>query len=278
MRSRFSNRGPAGTSFFAFQDIITGTTGVLIVITVFLALNIQDATSLSEDSDGPAFTLQQLQEKLREVAAMQKQVENGQGVSLDDEVTLQRMLRGLRDSVAGITRDMERLEEIPNVVETRSARETRMNQQRLLAEIQAKTTHLQAAEAAAAAAALRLSAMESDVKDAESSVQQQRDKGNTLRLIPERSATSKEPLLVLMQGSGMTISRFDRAGVEKVDGVAGLLAALKKYPQESHYVVFYCRPSAASSLMQLKRSVRSEGFEIGYDLIPESLQIEFSSQ
>jgi hypothetical protein len=173
---------------------------------------------------------------------------------------------------------MERLEKIPNEAETPSARETRINQQRLLADIKEKTTQLKAGEAAAASAALPLSAMENDVKNAESNVQQQRDKGNTLRLIPERSATSKEPLLVLMQGNAMTISRFDRADVENVNGMTGLLAALKKYPPESHYVVFYCRPSAASSLMQLKRSVRSKGFEVGYDLIPEWLQIKFSSQ
>ena len=47
MRGRFQKSHGSAVSFFAFQDVITGTTGFLVIITIFLALNLDEVISVS---------------------------------------------------------------------------------------------------------------------------------------------------------------------------------------------------------------------------------------
>jgi hypothetical protein len=42
-------------------------------------------------------------------------------------------------------------------------------------------------------------------------------------------------------------------------------------------VVFYFKPSGANHFESLTKRARQEGFEIGYDVIPEDLDVEFQN-
>ena len=52
---------------------------------------------------------------------------------------------------------------------------------------------------------------------------------------------------------------------------------LRNVTAATHYVVFYFKPSGANHFESLTRKARQEGFEIGYDVIPEDLDVEFEN-
>jgi hypothetical protein len=45
----------------------------------------------------------------------------------------------------------------------------------------------------------------------------------------------------------------------------------------THYVVFYFKPSGSQHFEMLTKRARAEGYQIGYDVIPEEADIEFSN-
>ena len=278
MRSRFSKSGANGISFFAFQDIITGTTGVLIVITIFLALNLDEVITLSTDADPAAFTQEMLNGALEEVVALKEQLGRLEELPVEDEATLRRMVENLKASVSDLAVEQEAAKNAPAAEETALAREVRVERENLTAKLLSLQDEEAAAQSAAAAATRRLAGLETSVKDAENLLQQARDKNNTLRLIPQRSDTSKEPLLVIMQSGRFELRRFDQPTSDTVNSTSALLGLLDKFPPAGHYVVVYCKPSSASSFEETTDAVRSAGFEIGYDLMPEAIDLKFSSQ
>ena len=278
MRSRFSKSGANGISFFAFQDIITGTTGVLIVITIFLALNLDEVITLSTDADPAAYTQEKLNEALEEVVTLKEQLDRLQVEPVEDEATLRRMVENLKASVSDLAVEQEAATGAPAAEETPLAREIRVERQNMMATLLRLKEEEEAAQTAAAEATRRLAGLETSVKDAESLLQQARDKDNTLRLIPQRSDTSKEPLLVIMQSGRLELRRFDQPTSDTVNSTSALLGLLDKFSPAGHYVVVYCKPSSASSFEETTDAVRSAGFEIGYDLMPEAIDLKFSSQ
>jgi hypothetical protein len=86
--------------------------------------------------------------------------------------------------------------------------------------------------------------------------------------------TNKEPVLVLVQGS---LIRFQRAdGVSASAGsIPDFVNYLRSITAATHYVVFYFKPSGANHFESLTKRARQEGFEIGYDVIPEDMDVEF---
>jgi hypothetical protein len=118
--------------------------------------------------------------------------------------------------------------------------------------------------------------LEKKVIDAQSSLKRKRERKNVLSLIPERSGTKKEPILVLVQSS---LIRY-----QKPDGTPGgsgsvneLVNYLRQTTPATHYVVFYFKPSGSNHFEMLTKRARQEGYEIGYDVIPEDMEVEFSN-
>ena len=274
-RARFGNHSGGGVSFFAFQDIITATVGFLIVLTLFLALNVTEV--IPQLHGGEAAPLAKREEELRSMQAkvieMKQEVADLQTRPADDETTLKRMIGQLKTTVAelqqpprpGLDRDHDA---------TAMDRELTLEKQKLLTSLEKIHASIQEADKLAAGTVKELPDLVKKVKDAETSLQRGRDGRNVLILVPERNDTRKEPVLVLVQNSRIQIQRADDAPTS-VYSIPEFVEQLRRLSAATHYVVLYFKPSGSNHFEALTTRARQEGFEIGYDVVPEDIELEF---
>ena len=99
MRSRFG-RQSGGISFFAFQDIITGTSGFLIVLALFLALNLDEKLTEGTGAEPYAKREEELRSMLAQIVSEKNKVADYQQRPSDDAATLRRMIGQLTSTIA----------------------------------------------------------------------------------------------------------------------------------------------------------------------------------
>ena len=123
--------------------------------------------------------------------------------------------------------------------------------------------------------------LDEKVAQAQSKLLKLRAREGQLWLIPDKSATTKEPILVTVAGTGVTIERFDHPDRRKQLDKVGANAAFKSYLRErqslDQYVVFLVRPSGIDTFQDLVKSARDLGFDVGYDALEEDRQIHFTN-
>jgi hypothetical protein len=277
MKGRFSNSGMGGASFFAFQDIITGTAGFLIVIAVFLALGLDQVVGVSDDTDPGLISEEDLNPLLAEITRLKAEVSQLQVLPAQDEASLKRMVEDLKASISQLATETQRSSMIsPRLNESTLDREAQIEKEKHLTQLVALQQALESARHQLNVSAQTLITMEQRTKDAEAQMQQSRDRQNVLRLIPERSDTSKEPVLVLVRENTFLVQSFDGSKAQIARSEDALMESLADLSPVNHYVVFYFKPSGAHHFAALTQQVRRAGFEIGYDLIPEILELEAS--
>ncbi|MDI1313609.1 hypothetical protein [Prosthecobacter sp.] len=274
MRGRFKKSSGSTVSFFAFQDVITGTTGFLIIITIFLALNLDEVIGVSSDADPHAALAVTLKDTLAEIVKLKQQAAMAVLSPNETEETLTRMIDELKRSIARL--DPSTNPDPTKILadETPLEREIRIEKQKLLAAIEALKKLLPDSTKEAAAAESKLAALESEIKKVQSRLQQTFDQQNVLRLIPEKSTTNKDPVLVVVDKSGFRIQLFDGSKSQSASSLADLMQTLTQFPPVKNYIVLYFKPSGALHFNDVTRRTRGAGYEIGYDLIPEDIQLE----
>ena len=274
MRSRFG-RQSGGISFFAFQDIITGTSGFLIVLALFLALNLDEKLTEGTAAEPYVKREEELRSMLAQIVSEKNKVADYQQRPSDDAATLRRMIGQLTSTIAeldakplpGMNRDADA---------TGRDRELRAEKDKLLSRLEKMNASAHDAEKLSSGINKDILDLEKKVIDAQSSLKRKRERKNVLSLIPERSGTKKEPILVLVQSS---LIRY-----QKPDGTPGgsgsvneLISYLRQTTPATHYVVFYFKPSCSAHFEMLTKRARQEGYEIGYDVVPEDMDVEFSN-
>jgi hypothetical protein len=273
MRSRFGKASGTGVSFFAFQDIITGTSGFLIVLTLFLALNLDEVLVEGTHTAPLAKREEELNSMLARIVSLKNQVADLQQRPADDEATLRRMIGQLTTTIATLeTPPMPGKDRIADA--TAMDRELRQTKEKLLTRLEAMNASMHQADMLATGINKDLPDLEKKVHDAQSSLQRIRDRNNVISLVPERTDTKKEPVLVLVQGS---LIRLQRANGEPA--IAGSIPDFVNYLRGlsagTHYIVFYFKPSGTNHFESLTKRARQEGYEVGYDVIPEEMDVEF---
>lgn len=275
MRSRFG-RQSGGISFFAFQDIITGTSGFLIALALFLALNLDEKLTEGTAAQPYAKREEELRSMLAQIVSEKDKMADYQQRPSDDAATLRRMIGQLTSTIAeldakplpGMNRDADA---------TGRDREIRAEKDKLLSRLEKMNASAHDAEKLSSGINKDILDLEKKVIDAQSSLKRKRERKNVLSLIPERSGTKKEPILVLVQSS---LIRYQRA--DGTPGGSGSLNELVSYLRQTtpatHYVVFYFKPSGSPYFEMLTKRARQEGYEIGYDVIPEDMEVEFSNE
>src|SRR5262249_50188156 len=100
-------------------------------------------------------------------------------------------------------------------------------------------------------------------------------------LVPEKSANTKEPILMTVSDKGLRIERFDRPNEAKEftkskarGGFDEYLAGMKSKDQ---YVVFMVRPSGIGLFKELVDAARNAGFEVGFDALEEDREVHFTT-
>lgn len=274
MKGRFKKSYGSAVSFFAFQDVITATLGFLIIITIFLALNLDEVISASSTPDPQPVLTVTLQETLAEIAKLKSGASMASLSPHESEETVRRMIENLKRSIERLSPSTHPDASQKPTDESLLDRELRIEKQKLLTLLESLKKLLPDTTQKAAAAESELAARESEIKKLQTILQMSYAQQNVLRLIPEKSSTNKDPVLVVVDKTGFRIQLFDGSKAKSAASLADLMQTLTTYPAAQYYIVLYFKPSGSLHFDEVTKRTRSAGYEIGYDLIPEHIQLE----
>lgn len=262
-------------SFFAFQDIITAITGILVLITLILTLFINNPSAFSKGDgtlEDPLMTeLNEILEELNRVNSENK----ARQMLLTDAATapnaerLDQEIDSIKSQVGDVKRELELT--------------------------QKKLVHKQY-EAAALAAQLgltrndkekeSLSELEDNNENMQTTVLDMKKRmesiiraKNQLWLIPDNAPQTKDNLMVVVSEEGASVEKFaapDTRQEFKGSSAPGqFLTAMKNWDSRGVHLVFYVRPSGIRLFNFCKAKAQEAGFTVGYDAVEEDKLILF---
>jgi hypothetical protein len=285
MRDRLRNFDSKIT-FFAFADIITAVSGMLIFITLLLA------TDLGRPSDSRSQAANAgLQRQLQQIVAQQAKADA-------ENASLQRLLTTantapapdkLQSDIARLRAELadEKSKHAGLAGELAASQSTLAERDQLLGitavreQVQSTAEQLDAMAREDAKIRDATDALEEKMRDVNSKIAKLRSREGQLWIIPERSTTSKEPVLAVVSGKELRIERFNRPDqsqrFDKSDAKSGFQSFLKSIKPGNQYVVFLIRPSGIALFKEVEQVARKAGFEVGYDALEEDREIHFTS-
>jgi hypothetical protein len=286
MSSRLRSLNSSKISFFAFQDIITAVSGILILVTLILATDLEKPLQSRSENADPKLE-QQLQEILR-----QQLEADAQNSRLQQLLAAAEAAPALEKLEADVSRLRSQLSDEQNK-QTSIADQMTANQKATeardkilgLSDLKATIQHtIQEAESIAqkdAKVRSEMDGQEQEVARAQYRLLKLRQREGQLWLIPDKSTTTKEPILVTVSGSGAIIERFDHPDQRRELDAANADSEFESYLNKSkpldQYVVFLIRPSGIALFQELLKSARDKGFDVGFDALEENKQIHFST-
>ena len=273
-------------TFFAFADIITAVSGMLIFITLLLATDLGQPTdnraqsanselerqlnnTLSQQTEADAQNrgLQQLlasantapsAEKLQsDISRLRAELaaEKSKHAGLAEELATSQTNLAERDRLLGITSIKERIVASAREADEISDKEILVRQETAV--------------------------LENRIPGIEDKILKYRARAGELWLIPDRTGTTKEPVLAITSGTGLQIARFNQPDKTEKFGkgaaASGFAAYLQHIKSDKQYVVFLIRPSGIDLFRDLVEKARGAGFEVGFDPLEENRQIHFTA-
>jgi hypothetical protein len=284
MARNIDNPAQTKLRFFVFQDIITCVTGVLIFIVLLMTVNIGGTSDAVEVNPRLVAELKQLLDKLNQInisnGELQREVTDAQAMpsmdSLNAEIaSLNGNLQTQAQMATKLTHDIQSLGQ------AETAKESTLGLTDLRAEINKLDAEVSRMRGANDAAAQEMAALEEQVKQQESRLLQAENDANKLWVIPEAADTTKEPVLVVVSGHSITMERFNKKGsrVELPDDhwKSEFEESLKNFNHLNQYLVLYLKPSGITRFEDLLDIAKGGDFEIGYDALEETQDVQFSA-
>lgn len=285
MNGRFQRGKIGGISpFFAFQDIITSAMAVVITIVMLLAVDMGEPSQANPgEPDAGGFT-QQLEKLLDELSQANAELRAAQDASTAAKLNpaiVRGEIEAMRGELTGIRAISQTGEkELTDAQRNDGAKIVWSELEKKKAAIAAAAKQLAQREEAAARSLAEMKRAEEALRAKEGQLLAEQARKNELWLIPDRTKTSKEPVLAVVSADAVVLQRFDRPEKSEIRG-RGLSSkfesALKDYSKLDQYVVFYFKPSGVDHFQALTDSAKSAGFEIGYDAVGEEIAINFNT-
>lgn len=284
MKGRFQRGKIGGISpFFAFQDIITSAMAVIITVVMLLALDMGEPGQASPGEPDAGGLTQQLEKLLDELSQGNAQLRAAQDASTAaklDPAIVRGEIEAMRGELAGIRASSRTGEkELTDAQRHDDTKIVRSELEKQKAALAAAAKQLAQREDASARSLAEMKRAEEALRAKEGQLLAEQAKKNELWLIPDRSKTSKEPVLAVVSADAVVLQRFDHPEKSELRG-RGLSSkfesALKDYSKLDQYVVFYFKPSGVDHFQTLTDMAKSAGFEIGYDAVGEETAINFN--
>ena len=285
MRERFRSFD-SKISFFAFADIITAVSGMLIFITLLLATDLGQPTDHRSQAVNSEME-QRLQEILSQQAQVDAQNQHLQGLlaaaetapageKLEADITRLRTLlteeKKKHASVAG---------QLAASLSAVAVRDRTLGLTDLKAQIQQVVQGGESLARQDAKVREDMTTLEQSVAGVQSKLLKLREREGKLWLIPDKSSTTKEPILATISGKGAKVERFDHPEQAREFSKSSAHTAFDSYLRESkpldQYVVFLIRPSGIELFKSLVELARERGFEVGFDALEEGREIHFTT-
>ena len=285
MSSRLRRGDNFKSSFFAFQDIITSVTGILILVTLLLASQIGNPG----DADGEEN--EKYEEYLSIISAERAELEQelaAQQQKLDllaASPSPEKLAEDISRQQAEMKAEQERIQELLSqltVVLERIRQQdeqlglTALREQRDKIEANARDLEQQRRATVARSEQLKQSAERVKVATARWNA-----RGGSVWLVPPAAKSGKQPALVTIGKDGITLAEFGRperttrlpAGAD----LGSFREAVSKFAPSRYYLVFYLRPSGITKFRELSAwAKKSGGYDIGFDAISEDLVVQFA--
>jgi uncharacterized membrane protein len=263
--SRKNRRDELPVNLFSFQDIITSLSGIVILLTLMMALELLERPPTEAPATAaPAAPAEISEEDLAVLRARLAAVRQARQTRDSASPTARPSAVTLADRFQAAT-DLSRslAEELNASAEERRRLEKEEAAARTLAE-QAKA-ELERQQAATRAAELELDQVRRDRR---------------LTLIPQ-AGSSKRPVIVECSAVTIRVARLgggDRVALFDNDmrGQGKFQDYIRAtFAKDQEYMVFMLKPSAFRSGLQLQERVREMGFAVGYDALEEEYAIGF---
>jgi len=266
MRERFRTFDSKVT-FFAFADIITAVSGMLIFITLLLATDLGHPTDNRSQAANSELE-RQLQETLNRQAeadtenrGLQNLLTTANTAPDPDKLAsdISRLRSELADEKAKHAGIAEQLAASKSSLEERDKltgiTAVRANIQQGIEELNALTQE-------DAKVREQIAALEKQIGGVQSKILKLRGRAGQLWLIPDRSSTSKEPVLAVVSGKGAQIQHFNRPDqteqFDKSGARDGFESFLKRSKPANQYIVFLIRPSGIELFRDLVQAARDQ--------------------
>ena len=273
-------------TFFAFADIITAVSGMLIFITLLLATDLGRPT----DSRSQAANVQ-VQQQLDETLSQQVEVDSNNrnlqqlltaaetapaSEKLETDITrLRAQLAEEKKKHVGVA---EQLAASQSAIE---ARDRTLGLTALKTQIQQVIQEVESLARQEAQVRQEMAVLDQRVAGVQSKLLTLRQWEGKLWLIPDRSSTTKEPILAVVSGAGVKVQQFDHPDQAREFGGSSALTEFASYLGEAkaldQYFVFMVKPSGIALFGRLVKSARDKGFEVGFDAVEEDKNIYFST-
>lgn len=286
MSSRLRSLNSTKISFFAFQDIITSVSGILILVTLILATELDRPTSRTTHDADPELE-RKLSETLRQQAEVDAQNRNLQAllaaaetapVAEKLEADITRLRVQLADEKKKHANIAEQLAASQSAIE---ARDRTLGLTDLKAQIQRVIQEAESLAREKAKVRDEMARLDQRVASVQSKLIKLREREGKLWLIPDKSSTTKEPILATISGSGAKVERFDHPDQAKEFNKTTARTEFDSYLGEAkpldQYVVFLVRPSGIELFERLVKLARDKGFEVGFDALEEDREIHFTT-
>lgn len=279
MKRRFAS-GTGSTSFFAFQDIITAVTGIMVLIALLMALQITTGQPSEPQVDPElAATLAQLSErrdelhaKVESIRATAKPAAPGSEDATAQLENIEDMVRELNRESAKLVQDSETANAAnPSPVDLEDVRRANQEARNLIAKAEEEKRQL----------AAEIAEVEQKVEKAQTAALEAASNNTNIWLTPDRSNTSKEPVIVSVMPDAITAQRLDAGEESKVsrtsDTKKNLSDLLRGIKPTDQFLVFYFKPSTLAGFDDVIKAAKLLGYEVGYDIVEEDGVVRFTS-
>lgn len=273
-------------SFFAFQDIITSVSGILILVTLILATELDRPSSQSSPDADPKLE-RDLSETLRQQLEVDARNRNLQGLLAAAETApatekIEADIKQLQSQLAEEKRKhaalADQLAASQSAIEARDRILGLTSIKEQIQQAKLDTESIKRQETKVRAEAPRL---EQIIASVQSTILKLHGRDGKLWLIPDQSSTAKEPVLVMVSKSGIRIERFDHPDEVKTFDDSNARTAFRDYLSKAkstdQYFVFLVRPSGIPQFERLVKLARAENFDVGFDALEEDKEVYFST-
>lgn len=273
-------------SFFAFADIITAVSGVLIFVALLLATDLGVPTDSRSKSENP-----EIEQQLQETLAMQVDVD-AQNQRLQELLTtaetaadpakLQADIKRLRSQLAEEQKKQGAInDQITESQDAIAKRDAVLGLTDLKAKVARETQEAKTIATQDAKVREEMAALDQHLAGVQSKLLILRQREGKLWLIPDKGSTTKEPILATVSANGVKLERFDRPDQTKDFGKSSARSEFASYldgvKPVDQYIVFLVRPSGVGLFEDLVKSARDKNIEVGFDALEENKDIYYST-
>lgn len=261
-----SRRGRGGTpiSLFSFQDIITSVTGIMILVTLFLGIEVIRRKEGSPENRTKVLT-QELIEASRHATKVKATLQGNR-----------RQIEQLRSALAGS--DSQLLESVKVDADevSRQLRDLDELNKLMAGELKESDARRKQTEQELEEMLARQSDKQSDKQTLEQLSQKVKEKLEELKKLRQANRVifnptlgdSKSPWLVELSASGILSAPLGKQ--EKPQSFA-TAAAFKswagKRSKAGEYFVLLVKPSTIDAFLDARQALEKQGFDVGFDLL-----------